>query len=151
MIAKTTCRAASVQQMRDEHTATCSRMFERPPICTIFLPVEWLSALCPSKSDVYGCNTVPGQCSCSAVAVTLLQLVQLWRVVEVSQPQNCQRNDVTAADAEKKDPEQFAIWRKDPANFSFDGRYPLLEVYDKAKEAWKGVSALFCDMLDCGN
>ena len=51
-------------------------------------------------------------------------------------------SDVTAADAEKKDPEQFEIWRKDPANFSFDGRYPLFEVYDKAKEAWKGVSAL---------
>lgn len=50
---------------------------------------------------------------------------------------------VTAADAEKKDPEQFEIWRKDPANFSFDGRYPLLEVYDKAKEAWKGVSASY--------
>lgn len=45
-----------------------------------------------------------------------------------------------AADAAKKDPEQFDIWRKDPANFSFDGRYPLLEVYDKAKEAWKGVA-----------
>lgn len=49
---------------------------------------------------------------------------------------------MTAADAEKKDPEQFEVWRKDPAKFSFDGRYPLLEVYDKAKEAWTGVSAL---------
>ncbi|DBA80959.1 TPA: hypothetical protein ACH3X2_007175 [Trebouxia sp. C0005] len=46
---------------------------------------------------------------------------------------------MTNADAAKKDPEQFEIWRKDPAKFSFDGRYPLLEVYDKAKEAWKEI------------
>lgn len=39
----------------------------------------------------------------------------------------------------RKDPEQFKIWREDPAKFSFDGRYPLLEVYDKAKEAWKEI------------
>lgn len=44
-----------------------------------------------------------------------------------------------AADAAKKDPEQFKIWREDPAKFSFEGRYPLHEVYDKAKDAWKGV------------
>ncbi len=47
-----------------------------------------------------------------------------------------------AADAAKKDPEQFKIWRENPAKFSFDGRYPLLEVYDKAKEAWKGMTDL---------
>jgi len=47
-----------------------------------------------------------------------------------------------AADAAKKDPEQFKIWREDPAKFSFDGRDPLLEVYDKAKEAWKGRTDL---------
>ena len=47
---------------------------------------------------------------------------------------------VTAADAAKKDPEQFKIWREDPANFSFEGRYPLQEVYDKAAQAWKGMS-----------
>ncbi|KAL3155410.1 hypothetical protein ABBQ38_010966 [Trebouxia sp. C0009 RCD-2024] len=46
---------------------------------------------------------------------------------------------MTNADAEKKDPEQFEVWRKDPAKFSFDGRYPLLEVYDKAKEAWTEI------------
>ena len=49
---------------------------------------------------------------------------------------------VYAADAAKKDPEQFKIWRENPAKFSFEGRYPLLEVYDKAKEAWKGVFCL---------
>ena len=49
--------------------------------------------------------------------------------------------NVTAADAAKKDPEQFKIWREDPANFSFEGRYPLREVYDKAAQAWKGMSA----------
>ena len=48
---------------------------------------------------------------------------------------------VAAADAAKRDPEQYEIWRQDPAKFSFDGRYPLLEVYDKAKEAWKGTPA----------
>lgn len=53
-------------------------------------------------------------------------------------------SDVPAADAAKKDPEQFDIWRNDPANFSFDGRYPLLEVYDKAKQAWKGVAECYC-------
>ena len=47
-----------------------------------------------------------------------------------------------AADAAKKDPEQFKIWREDPAKFSFDGRDPLLAVYNKAKEAWKGRTDL---------
>ena len=53
-------------------------------------------------------------------------------------------SDLPAADAAKKDPEQFNIWRNDPANFSFDGRYPLLEVYDKAKEAWRGKAECYC-------
>lgn len=48
--------------------------------------------------------------------------------------------NVTAAEAAKADPEQFKIWREDPANFSFDGRYPLREAYDKAAQAWKGRS-----------
>lgn len=49
-----------------------------------------------------------------------------------------------AADAAKKDSEQFKIWREDPAKFSFDGHYPLLEVYDKAKEAWTGTQTCAC-------
>ena len=63
---------------------------------------------------------------------------------------------VIPADAAKRDPEQFKIWREDPAQFSFDGRYPLLEVYDKAKEAWKGACCLLLlsahwlhDMTSC--
>ena len=47
-----------------------------------------------------------------------------------------------AADAAKKDPEQFEIWREDPAKFSFDGRYSLLEVCHQAREAWKGRTDL---------
>lgn len=48
--------------------------------------------------------------------------------------------DALPDDAAKKDPEAFKIWREDPANFSWGGRYPLREVYDKATDAWKGVS-----------
>lgn len=34
--------------------------------------------------------------------------------------------------------EQFSTWRERPSEFNFDGRYPLLEVFDRAAEAWKG-------------
>ena len=66
-------------------------------------------------------------CCCAPLAIqtSILNASHQWQLA-------------LAADAAKKDPEQFKIWREDPPQFSFDGRYPLLEVYDKAKEAWKG-------------
>ena len=43
-----------------------------------------------------------------------------------------------AAEAATNHREDFATWRERPAEFNFDGRYPLLEVFDRAAEAWKG-------------
>ncbi len=42
------------------------------------------------------------------------------------------------AEAATNHTEDFATWRERPAEFNFDGRYPLLEVFDRAAEAWKG-------------
>ncbi|KAL3143690.1 hypothetical protein ABBQ38_002486 [Trebouxia sp. C0009 RCD-2024] len=35
--------------------------------------------------------------------------------------------------------EAFSTWRERPAEFHFDGRYPLLEVFDRAAQAWKEI------------
>lgn len=35
--------------------------------------------------------------------------------------------------------DDFKTWRERPAEFHFDGRYPLLEVFDRAAEAWKDI------------
>lgn len=43
-----------------------------------------------------------------------------------------------AAEAATNHREAFTTWRERPAEFNFDGRYPLLEVFDRAAEAWKG-------------
>ena len=43
-----------------------------------------------------------------------------------------------AAEAATSHREAFTTWRERPAEFNFDGRYPLLEVFDRAAEAWKG-------------
>ncbi len=43
------------------------------------------------------------------------------------------------AEAATNHREDFATWRERPAEFNFDGRYPLLEVFDRAAEAWKGT------------
>ena len=45
---------------------------------------------------------------------------------------------VDAADAAKKDPEQFKIRPQDPANFTIEGPFPLHDLNDKPKEARKG-------------
>ncbi|DBA75506.1 TPA: hypothetical protein ACH3X1_010757 [Trebouxia sp. C0004] len=43
------------------------------------------------------------------------------------------------AEAATNHREEFATWRERPAEFNFDGRYPLLEVFDRAAEAWKEI------------
>lgn len=43
-----------------------------------------------------------------------------------------------AAEAATNHREAFSTWRERPAEFHFDGRYPLLEVFDRAAQAWKG-------------
>ena len=47
---------------------------------------------------------------------------------------------VAAVEAATNHREEFATWRERPSEFNFDGRYPLLEVFDRAAEAWKGAS-----------
>lgn len=42
------------------------------------------------------------------------------------------------AEAATSHREAFSTWRERPAEFNFDGRYPLLEVFDRAAQAWKG-------------
>lgn len=43
------------------------------------------------------------------------------------------------AEAATNHREDFATWRERPAEFNFDGRYPLLEVFDRAAEAWREI------------
>lgn len=43
--------------------------------------------------------------------------------------------------------EDFKTWRERPAEFHFDGRYPLLEVFDRAAEAWKGAPSQHVSLL----
>ncbi|KAL0018740.1 hypothetical protein WJX79_004921 [Trebouxia sp. C0005] len=43
------------------------------------------------------------------------------------------------AEAATNHRDDFATWRERPAEFNFDGRYPLLEVFDRAAEAWKEI------------
>lgn len=45
---------------------------------------------------------------------------------------------MNAAEAATNHREAFTTWRERPAEFNFDGRYPLLEVFERAAEAWKG-------------
>lgn len=35
--------------------------------------------------------------------------------------------------------EEFTTWRERPSEFNFNGQYPLLEVFDRAAEAWKEI------------
>ncbi|GMH37851.1 hypothetical protein BSKO_05735 [Bryopsis sp. KO-2023] len=43
------------------------------------------------------------------------------------------KNDVAGAEY----PEEFRAWREKPLSFCIDGHYPVREVFDEAKEAWK--------------
>lgn len=51
-----------------------------------------------------------------------------------------------AEDAARDYREEFTTWRQRPAEFTFDGRWPLKEVFDQAKEAWQGEQ-LTCILL----
>eukprot|EP00891_Asterochloris_glomerata_P008435 jgi/Astpho2/8435/Aster-x1519 len=42
-------------------------------------------------------------------------------------------------DAARDYREEFTTWRQRPAEFTFDGRWPLKEVFDQAKEAWQEI------------
>lgn len=46
---------------------------------------------------------------------------------------------MTQVDAATNHTKDFTTWRERPAEFNFDGRYPLLEVFDRAAEAWKEI------------
>eukprot|EP00891_Asterochloris_glomerata_P008943 jgi/Astpho2/8943/Aster-x1553 len=44
--------------------------------------------------------------------------------------------------AAKARPEEFAVWREKPGDFKFDdGRKPLNEAYERARDAWRGKPA----------
>eukprot|EP00897_Mesotaenium_endlicherianum_P009346 jgi/Mesen1/843/ME000112S10985 len=43
------------------------------------------------------------------------------------------------SEAKKLYPELFGCWREDPANFHFDGVYPVREIWAKAKQAWEEI------------
>ena len=49
---------------------------------------------------------------------------------------------LSVVDAATNHTKDFTTWRERPAEFNFDGRYPLLEVFDRAAEAWKGVHSV---------
>lgn len=58
---------------------------------------------------------------------------------------------MNAAEAATNHREAFTTWRERPAEFNFDGRYPLLEVFDRAAEAWKGQRCMqhICTSQPC--
>ncbi|XP_050222473.1 probable 2-carboxy-D-arabinitol-1-phosphatase [Mercurialis annua] len=42
-------------------------------------------------------------------------------------------------DAREKYPKEFTTWREDPANFYVNGVYPVRELWETAREAWKEI------------
>ncbi|KAF3451480.1 hypothetical protein FNV43_RR07575 [Rhamnella rubrinervis] len=42
-------------------------------------------------------------------------------------------------DAKQRYPKEYTAWREDPANFHVNGIYPLLELWGRAREAWKEI------------
>ncbi|CAD7699586.1 unnamed protein product [Ostreobium quekettii] len=42
-------------------------------------------------------------------------------------------------DAAVKHSEEYRAWRETPASFCIDGRYPVMEVFEQAKKAWKVI------------
>lgn len=43
------------------------------------------------------------------------------------------------ADAKMKFSEIYRAWREDPANFSIEGVYPVVDLWDRAREAWEEI------------
>ena len=59
----------------------------------------------------------------------------------------CDHHAWAAEAAAKARPEEFAVWREKPGDFEFeDGRKPLNEAYERARDAWRGKRAIcmFC-------
>lgn len=113
----------------------------------LYLPATWLQLVPRVKLVVDLCRILEVQTTVLLISAHFATVCILCRCALVAMQTSIlnarhQWQYAPAADAAKKDPEQFNIWREDPAKFSFDGRYPLLEVYDKAKEAWKGRTDL---------
>ncbi|XP_068667314.1 probable 2-carboxy-D-arabinitol-1-phosphatase isoform X2 [Aristolochia californica] len=46
---------------------------------------------------------------------------------------------MTNADARKKYPELYSMWREDPANFYVNGIYPIRKLWGTAQEAWREI------------
>ncbi|ERN06587.1 hypothetical protein AMTRI_Chr01g135380 [Amborella trichopoda] len=43
------------------------------------------------------------------------------------------------ADARKQYPELYTAWREDPASFSVDGIYPIVNLWETARKAWNEI------------
>jgi broad specificity phosphatase PhoE len=46
-----------------------------------------------------------------------------------------------AVDAKEQYPELYRAWREDPKNFNVNGVYPVVDLWDKARNAWEDISA----------
>ncbi|CAK9181807.1 unnamed protein product [Ilex paraguariensis] len=42
-------------------------------------------------------------------------------------------------DARQRYPQEYTTWREDPSNFSVNGVYPVLKLWETASEAWKEI------------
>ncbi|XP_042501572.1 probable 2-carboxy-D-arabinitol-1-phosphatase isoform X2 [Macadamia integrifolia] len=58
------------------------------------------------------------------------------------QAEKCRRaleNNLEAVDARKNYPEEYHMWREDPANFCVNGIYPIRKLWGTAQEAWMEI------------
>jgi broad specificity phosphatase PhoE len=46
-----------------------------------------------------------------------------------------------AVDAKEQYPELYTAWREDPKNFNVNGVYPVVDLWDKARNAWEDILA----------
>jgi serine/threonine-protein phosphatase PGAM5 len=46
-----------------------------------------------------------------------------------------------AVDAKEQYPELYRAWREDPKNFNVNGVYPVVDLWDKARNAWEDILA----------
>ena len=47
--------------------------------------------------------------------------------------------NLEAVDAKRIYPKEYISWREDPSNFIMNGRYPIRDLWEAARVAWKEI------------
>ena len=83
------------------------------------------------------------QCLGPLLQQASLSLGLQWPGGEAPAGRACDHHAWAAEAAAKARPEEFAVWREKPGDFEFeDGRKPLDEAYERARDAWRGKPAV---------